>query len=103
MCTSRGKQLALDLRGTVPNAQQSTGDNDIHLYFNETQVLNVGQTRGGYSLHGGWHGPELVMTEDDESERAFSSGLKVEHASVTLTRGSYSDFKTMCAHAPELP
>lgn len=103
VCTSRGKLQALDLRGTIAGHPRTTDGSETHLYLNETQVLNLGQVRGGFGLHGKWDGSELVMREISESGGAFSSSLKIEHPSVTLTRESYTDFKAMCAHAPEVP
>jgi len=33
----------------------------------------------------------------------FRSGLKIEHPSVSLDWGTYSDFKAVCASATNLP
>jgi hypothetical protein len=41
------------------------------------------------------------MDDRGSFAKTFRSGLKIEHASVTLDPGSYSDFKSACASAQE--
>jgi hypothetical protein len=65
----------------------------------EPKIFDVGQRRGFFDLYGRWRGPELVMEERDRPGSVFRSSLKVEHASVVLDWGRYSEFKTMCASA----
>ncbi len=64
----------------------------------ERKIFDVGQRQGYFELYGRWRGGELVMDDRGEWASAFRSGLKIEHASVTLSSGSYSDFKAACAN-----
>jgi hypothetical protein len=43
------------------------------------------------------------MEDRGEPGSTFRSGLKIEHASVALDWGRYSDFKAVCASAKNSP
>src|SRR5262249_37564442 len=99
LCTSPGVTQYLKLSGTIYGGWQSTEGSLMNFRLLEPKVFDVGQHRGFFDLYGRWHGPELVMEERNETGTTFRSGLKIEHASVTLNWGSYSDFKAACASA----
>src|SRR5262249_3751574 len=63
------------------------------------RVFNVGQRQGYFDLYGRWRGTVLVMDDHDRANGLFRSGLKVQHASITLDWGSFSDFTAACANA----
>ena len=69
----------------------------------EPKVIDMGQRQGYFDLYGKWHGPELVMNDRDRVGGTFGSGLRIEHASVTLDWGTHSDFEAACASAANLP
>ena len=56
-------------------------------------IFSVGE--GNYAVD------VLVMDDRSSFAKIFRSGLRIEHASVTLDPGSYSDFKSACASAEE--
>ncbi len=62
----------------------------------EPKIFDVGQRQGYFNLYGRWHGPDLVMEDRGESGNTFRSGLKIQHASVTLHWSGYSEFETAC-------
>jgi hypothetical protein len=97
LCTSRGVIQRLDLTGSIFGGWWSTADSVMEFRLLEIRIFNVGQSRGFFNLYGRWKGPELVMEDRGEPGRTFRSGLKIEHASVTLDWGSYSDFKAVCS------
>jgi hypothetical protein len=99
LCTSRGVTQRLDLSGTIYGAWRSTDGSLIAFRLLEPKIIDVGQGQGFFDLIGKWHGPELVMDDRHNVPNTFRSGLKIEHASVTLDWGSYSDFKAVCANA----
>jgi len=99
LCTSPGVTQYLKLSGTIYGGWQSTEDSLMNFRLLEPKVFDVGQHRGFFDLYGRWHGPELVMEERNETGTTFRSGLKIEHSSVTLNWGSYSDFKAACVSA----
>ena len=103
LCTSRSVSQYLTLSGTIYNGWRSTEDSLISFRMFEPRYFNIGQRRGYFNLYGRWHGAELVMDDRGEPGSTFRSGLKIEHESVTLGRGSYSDFKAACANATNLP
>ena len=102
LCTSRGVIQYLTLSGTIYNGWRSTEDSVISFRMFEPRYFNIGQRRGYFNLYGRWHGAELVMDDRGEPGSTFRSGLKIEHESVTLDRGSYSDFEAACASATNL-
>jgi hypothetical protein len=103
LCTSRGAIQYLRLSGTIYNGWRSTEGSLITFRLLEPKLFDVGQKQGFFELYGRWRGPELVMDDRGESGNAFRSGLKIEHESVTLGWGNYSDFKALCASATNSP
>jgi hypothetical protein len=99
LCTSRGVKQYLKLSGTIYNGWSSTEGSLINFRLLELRYFNLGQRRGYFDLYGRWRGTQLVMDDRGESESTFRSGLRLEHESVTLERGSYSDFEAACASA----
>jgi hypothetical protein len=100
LCTSRGETERLTLSGTIYGGWRSTEGSLIEFRLLEPKIIDVGQRQGYFDLIGKWHGPELVMDDRGNGDNRFRSGLRIEHASVTLDWGSYSDFKAVCAGAP---
>jgi len=101
LCTSRGVTQRLTLGGTIYGGWRSTEGSLIGFRLLELKVIDVGQGQGYFDLYGKWRGPELVMDDRGNPGGQFRSGLRIEHASVTLDWGSYSDFKAVCASLPE--
>src|SRR5215470_6856594 len=101
LCTSRGVTQRLTLSGTIYGGWRSTEGSLIGFRLLELKVIDVGQGQGYFDLYGKWRGPELVMDDRGNPGGQFRSGLRIEHASVTLDWGSYSDFKAVCASFPE--
>ncbi|HEU5335194.1 MAG TPA: hypothetical protein VFU27_04490 [Terriglobales bacterium] len=100
LCTAPGVTENLKLSGTIYGGWRSTDGALMDLRLLEYKALDLGGKRNGYfNLYGKWNGPELVMDDRGEPGHIFYSGLKIEHASVTLNWASYSDFKAMCAKA----
>jgi hypothetical protein len=97
LCTSRGLSQYLKLSGTIYNGWSSTEGSVISFRMLEWVLFNTPPTRGYFDLYGRWNGTQLVMDDRGSFAKTFRSGLKIEHASVTLDPGSYSDFKTACA------
>lgn len=104
ICTSPGTTQYVVLSGTIYGGWRSTEGSLMVLRVLERDriYINVGQNWGFFDLTGRWQGPQLVMGErGDHGElgHPFRSGLRIDHASVTLDWGSYSDFKNLCATA----
>jgi hypothetical protein len=99
LCTSPGVIQRLELSGTIFGGWSSTEGSLMEFRLLERKVFDVGQRRGFFDLYGRWHGPELVMEDRGEPGSPFRSGLKLEHASVTLDWDRYSDFEAVCASA----
>jgi hypothetical protein len=99
LCTSRGVIQYLKLSGTIYNGWSTTEDSLLSIRLLEQKYFDVGQRRGYFDLYGRWRGPQLVMDDRGAWASTFRSGVRIEHASVTLDRGSYSDFKAACASA----
>jgi len=100
LCTSRGVNQRLKLSGTIYNGWSSTEGSVISFRLLEWVLFNTPPNRGYFDLEGRWNGTQLVMDARDSLGHTFRSGLKIEHPSVTLDPGSYSDFKAACAAAP---
>jgi len=96
LCTSRGVTQRMALSGTIYGGWRSTEGSLIAFRLLEPKIIDVGQGQGFFDLAGKWHGPELVMDDRGSVGNRFRSGLKIEHASVTLNWGSYSEFKDVC-------
>ncbi len=103
LCTSRGVAQRLELSGTIYGGWRSTEGSLMAFRLLEPKIIDVGQRQGFFDLAGTWRGPQLVMDDRGNPGNTFRSGVKIEHASVTLDWGSYSDFKVVCANATNLP
>jgi hypothetical protein len=99
LCTSRGVTQYLKLSGTIYNGWSSTEGSLINFRLLERYFFDSLPTRGYFDLDGRWNGNKLVMDDRGASNKTFRSGLRIEHASVTLDPGSYSDFSAACAGA----
>ena len=100
LCTSRGVMEQLDVSGTIYNAWRTTDGSLVSVRLLEHRVIDVGQGQGFFDLYGRWRGPQLVMDDRHHPGERFRSGVNIEHASVTLDPGSYSDFKVICSVMP---
>ena len=100
LCTSRGVSRYLKMSGTIYNGWSSTEGSVISFRLLEWVLFNTRPTRGYFDLYGRWNGTQLVMDDRGSFAKTFRSGLNIDHASVTLDPGSYSDFKAACAAAP---
>jgi hypothetical protein len=103
LCTSPGVTQRLKISGTIFGGWRSTAGSLMDFRLLEPKIFDVGQRQGFFNLYGRWHGPELVMEDRGEPGSTFRSGLKIEHAAVTLNWGSYSDFKAACSSATSSP
>jgi hypothetical protein len=99
LCTSPGVMQYLTMSGTIYGGWRSTEASLMSVRFVEPTVINLGQRQGYFDLFGRWKGRQLVMNDRGHVSGTFRSGLKVDHASVTLDYASYSDFKAQCANA----
>jgi hypothetical protein len=97
LCTSPGVIQYLKLSGTIYNGWSSTEGSLINFRLLEWYLFDSRPTRGYFDLDGRWNGTKLVMEDRGSLGSTFRSGLRIEHASVTLDPGSYSDFKAACA------
>ena len=103
LCTSRDVSQKLRLSGTIYGAWRTTDGSLMDFRLLEPKVIDVGQGQGYFDLVGRWNGPQLVMDSRGSVGNIFRSGLKIEHPSVSLDWGTYSDFKAVCASATNLP
>ena len=101
LCTSRNVTQRLELSGTIYGGWRSTEGSLMSFRLLEPKIIDVGQGQGFFDLFGRWHGQTLVMDDRGNRGSPFRSGLKIEHASVTLDWASYSDFKSACAGPTE--
>jgi len=97
LCTSRDVAQRLKLSGTIYNGWSNTEGSVISFRLLEWYFFDSRPTRGYLDLEGRWNGTKLVMDDRGSLAKTFRSDLKIEHASVTLNPGSYSDFKAACA------
>jgi hypothetical protein len=86
----------LKISGTIYNGWSTTKDALLSIRFLEPKYFDLGQHRGYFDLYGRWRGQQLVMDARGAWVSTFRSGVKIEHASVTLDRASYSDFNAAC-------
>ena len=100
LCTSRGVTQYMKISGSIYNGWSSTEDALITVRLLEQKYFDVGQRRGYFDLYGRWRGTQLVMDDRGAYASTFRSGIRIEHASVTLDRAGYFDFKAACANAP---
>jgi hypothetical protein len=97
LCTSPGVTQRLNLSGTIYGGWRSTDGSLMGVRLLEPRIIDVGQGHGFFDLTGRWQGPKLVMDDRGHVPAPFRSGLRIEHASVTLGWGTYSEFKDLCA------
>jgi hypothetical protein len=98
LCTAPDVTQRMELSGTIYGAWRTTDGSIMAFRLLEPKIIDIGQGQGFFDLIGKWHGPELVMDGRNNVGNPFRSGLKIEHPSVTLEWGSYSDFKAACAN-----
>jgi hypothetical protein len=103
LCTAPGVIQNLKLSGTIYGGWTSTNDALMQFRLLDYKIFDVGQRQGYFDLYGRWRGSELVMDDRGASSGKFRSGLKIEHASVTLDYGSFSDFKDACSALTTVP
>jgi hypothetical protein len=96
LCTSRGVIQPLKVSGTMYNGWSSTDDGLISVRLLERKYFDVGQRQGYFDLYGRWRGQQLVLDDRGAWSTAYRSGVRIEHASVTLERSSYSGFESDC-------
>ena len=96
LCIAPGVLQPLDLSGTIYNGWSTTEDSLITFRLLEPKPIDVGQGQGYFDLYGRFHGPQLVMDARAGYASKFRSGLKLDHASVSLAWSGYSDFKSAC-------
>jgi hypothetical protein len=100
LCTSPGAFQYLKLSGTIYNGWRSTDGSLMGFRLLEATIVDVGQARAGYfDLTGRWRGGELAMDDRGAWSHAFRSGLRIEHASVTLRWHPYWTCSSACASA----
>jgi hypothetical protein len=107
LCTSRGVTQYLNLSGTIYGGWRSTDGALMNLRLLEKRTARdalLGTTdRGYFDLFGYWRGPQLSMNDRGLWSKRFRSGVRIEHASVTLESGSTADFNAACASMTSLP
>jgi hypothetical protein len=103
ICTSPGKVENLKLSGTIYGSWTSTDEALMQFRVLDYKIFDVGQRQGYFDLYGRWRGPELGMDDRGALSGKFRSGLKIDHASVTLDYGSLSDFKNACSALTKMP
>ncbi len=100
LCTSRGVTQYLELSGTMYGEWRSTDGALMSLRILERRTARDAllgtTTRGYFDLFGYWHGRQLSLDDRGAWSKAFRSGLRLEHASVTLSWGSKADFDAAC-------
>ena len=98
ICTARGVSQNLKLSGTIYDGWQSTDGSLMTLRLLEPTMMDVGQQRAGYfDLVGRWLGSELLLEERANWSKPFRSGLRIDHAPVTLRWGPYWSCNSACA------
>jgi hypothetical protein len=100
LCTSPGTSQYLTLSGTIYDTWRSTEGSLIAFRLLEPTIVDVGQKRAGYfDLTSTWRGSELVMDDRGAYSNVFRSGLRIDHASVTLRWHPYWTCKSACESA----
>jgi hypothetical protein len=98
LCTPQGTTVRLRVSGTIYGVWRSTDGALLEFRMIERMKNFPSIQDGGYvDLFGYWHGPQLVMDDRGEWSKTFRSGLRIEHASLTLRSGSKSEFDAACA------
>ena len=107
LCTAPGVIENLKLSGTIYGSWTSTNDAVMQFRLLDYKIFDVDiyyiPANCIFDLYGRWRGPALVMDDRGESSGKFRSGLKIEHASVTLDYGSFSDFQNACSALTNAP
>jgi hypothetical protein len=103
LCTAPGASQRLDLSGTIFGGWRSTDGSLTAFRLLEwrtarDRLLGTAPNRGYIDLSGHWNGSQLPINQDWASP--FRSGVRFDHASVTLDWSTYSDFKHVCATRP---
>jgi len=62
----------------------NTENSRIQVRLGERSFVNLGQRLGFFNLTGNWQGRDLVMADREVYSGVFRSGLRIDHASVTL-------------------
>ena len=99
LCTASGATQRLELTGTIYGGWRSTANSLFAFRLLEARIINNGQARGFFDLTGRWQGPKLVMDQRGSAPETFRSGLRIERAFLTLSWGSFSQFKELCTGA----
>ena len=88
LCTAPGVIERLALSGTIYGGWSTTEGSLMEFRLNERNIIDLGQQRRGYfDLYGRWHGTKLMIDDRGRYSSPFSSGVKIEHASVALDWG----------------
>ena len=85
--TQRGvpQNTLLLLRGDLYGGTWLTTENShIQFRLGERRFVNLGEHLGFFNLAGNWQGRDLVMADPEVMSAAFRSGLRIDHASITL-------------------
>jgi hypothetical protein len=98
LCISPGASQNLKLSGTIYGGWKSTTGSLIGLRLLEPTIIDLGQQRAGYfDMVGSWQDSELVLEEGSRWSRPFRSGLRIDHASVTLRWDPYWSCRSACS------
>jgi hypothetical protein len=105
LCSAQGVMQFLDLSGDIYGAYRSTDGKQMGFrLLDYRKSFRIGPQRQRYAdFIGRWHGPELVMEEDDGSwERGFDPRPHdpKQQAKITFAWGSYQQFKDLCNATP---
>jgi hypothetical protein len=104
LCISPGVSQYLKIGGTIYGDWQSTEGSLVTLRLLEPTIVDLGQQRAGYfDLIGQWQHSELVLADRASWQRTFRSGLRIDHASVTLRWDPYWSCKSACASVANQP
>jgi hypothetical protein len=103
ICLSRGTSQSLRLSGTIFGGWRSTEGSLMEFRLLDWKIIDVGQRQGYFELYGHWRGTELVMDHRGGVGVAFRPNLRLDHASVTFSWSSYSEFENACASAKNVP
>jgi hypothetical protein len=104
LCTSPGVTQQLKLSGTIYGGWLSTEGTLMGFRLLEPKIFDVGQRQGFFDLVGKWQGPELVMDDRGSPGSPFRSGLRIEHASVSLNwSGLWTTCNSACASTAKSP
>jgi hypothetical protein len=112
VCTPRGERIRLRMGGGMrKHLKLSTDGEAIHLYMNywPWNANFISDHNPSLEFRGHWQNPNLMMDDHSSIARAFQPDGSVYHGQgenrpymteivpITLTWGSYSQFKQACA------